>query len=75
MDNCTKFISKSVNHTHTHYMHYSYDIEMKIITGVGVGFCGVAIVAFVIWIIWRKIGKRRNVHRGPVQFGMGFLAD
>ena len=75
MDNCTKLIFKNVSHTHTHYSDYSHVTHMKIITGVGVGFCGLVIVGFLMWIIFKTIQCRRNVHRGPVQFGLGFLTD
>ena len=75
MDNCTKLIFKNANHTHTHHHVYSHASDMNIIKGVGVAFCGLAIVAFTIWLIWKKIKERRNEHRGPVQFRLGYITD
>ena len=61
MDNCTKLIFKNVNHTNTHHHVYSHASGMKIITGVGVGFCGLAIVAFTIWIIWERNKEEMSI--------------
>ena len=54
MDNCTKLIFKNVSHSHRQYSDYSHVTDMKIITGVGVGFYGLVIVAFMIWIFFTK---------------------
>ena len=75
MDNCTKFIFKNVNHTHRHNHVYSHADDMEIITGVEVGFCGLVIVGFTIWIISKKFKQRRNEGRGPVQCGLGYITD
>ena len=73
MENCTKFVFKAVNQTHTHF--YSHAKDMKIITGIGVGCCVLAVIAFTIWVIWKKIKNRREAQQGPVQFGLGYLND
>ena len=75
MDNCTKFIFKNANQIHTHHHVYSHASDMRIITGVGVVLCGLVIVAFNMDNFEKKIKQTRNEHRGPAQFGLGYITD
>ena len=75
MDNCTKTIFKFVNHTHTHEHKYSHAVDMKVITGIGVGLCALVTVIFFGWVVIKKYRQRRERQQDPIKFGLGFLPE
>ena len=73
--NCTRMILIFVNHTHTHeHSHvYSHEITMKVITGMGVALCVVAMISFIVWLVVRKWHQHYSVRSNPVQFDMDYM--